>query len=74
MAATAAGPAAWLWGLLAGVATAMLFVLGHDACHGSLTPSPRLNRWIGSLAFLPSLTPFSAWELGHNQTHHGTPT
>jgi omega-6 fatty acid desaturase (delta-12 desaturase) len=70
LAATSRGPAAWLWGALAGIATAMLFVLGHDACHGSLTPSPRLNRWIGSLAFLPSLTPFSAWELGHNQTHH----
>ena len=70
LAARAGGPAAWLWGAIAGAATAMLFVVGHDACHGSLTASPRLNRRIGSLAFLPSLTPFSAWELGHNQTHH----
>lgn len=70
LAAHTAGPAAWLWGTVAGVATAMLFVVGHDACHGSLTASPALNRWIGSVAFLPSLTPFSAWELGHNQTHH----
>jgi omega-6 fatty acid desaturase (delta-12 desaturase) len=70
MAATAAGVAAWLWGAAAGIATAMLFVVGHDACHGSFTASPALNRWIGSIAFLPSLTPFSAWELGHNHTHH----
>jgi omega-6 fatty acid desaturase (delta-12 desaturase) len=70
LAAHTAGPAAWLWGAVAGIATAMLFVVGHDACHGSLTASPRLNRWIGALTFLPSLTPFSAWELGHNQTHH----
>jgi omega-6 fatty acid desaturase (delta-12 desaturase) len=64
------GVAAWFWGALAGIATAMLSVVGHDACHGSFTASPALNRWIGSVAFLPSLTPFSAWELGHNQTHH----
>jgi omega-6 fatty acid desaturase (delta-12 desaturase) len=70
MAARTDGPAAWLWGAAAGIATAMLFVVGHDACHGSLTARPALNRWIGSIAFLPSLTPFSAWELGHNQTHH----
>src|SRR5829696_6339862 len=70
MAAHTQGAAAWFWGAAAGIATAMLFVVGHDACHGSLTASPTLNRWIGSLAFLPSLTPFSAWELGHNQTHH----
>ena len=70
MAATGAGAAAWLWGAAAGIATAMLFVVGHDACHGSFTASRALNRWIGSIAFLPSLTPFSAWELGHNQTHH----
>jgi omega-6 fatty acid desaturase (delta-12 desaturase) len=48
----------------------MLFVVGHDACHGSFTTNRRLNAWIGRLAFLPSLTPYRAWELGHNQTHH----
>jgi omega-6 fatty acid desaturase (delta-12 desaturase) len=70
MAATAGGGAAWLWGAAAGIATAMLFIVGHDACHGSFTASPALNRRLGAIAFLPSLTPFSAWELGHNQTHH----
>jgi omega-6 fatty acid desaturase (delta-12 desaturase) len=57
-------------GAIAGVATGMLFVVGHDACHGSLTSSPQLNAWIGRSAFLPSLTPFRAWDEGHNRTHH----
>src|SRR4051794_32970211 len=60
----------WLLGLVAGGAIAMLFVVGHDACHGSFTASRRLNGWIGRIAFLPSLTPFRSGELGHNQTHH----
>ena len=50
---------------------ATLFILGHDACHGSLTPSRKINDVLGRLAFLPSLHPFSAWELGHNRLHHG---
>ena len=61
--------------LLAGLATGLvisrLFILGHDACHQSLTDHRRLNRWIGRLVFLPSLTPYSLWEVGHNVVHHG---
>ena len=61
--------------LLAGVATGVvisrLFILGHDACHQSLTSNRRLNRWLGRLVFLPSLTPYSLWEVGHNVVHHG---
>ncbi|MEZ5500846.1 MAG: fatty acid desaturase [Steroidobacteraceae bacterium] len=61
------------WGcvLLATIAIARLFVIGHDACHGSYTPYPWLNKLIGRIAFLPSLTPFSLWDLGHNVAHHG---
>jgi acyl-lipid omega-6 desaturase (Delta-12 desaturase) len=55
---------------LAGLAIGLLFIIGHDACHQSLTPSRLLNRVIGRLAFLPSLHPFSLWDLGHNRTHH----
>ena len=58
-------------GLLAGFVTGRLFILGHDACHQSLTPHRRLNPWLGRLAFLPSLTPYSLWEVGHNVVHHG---
>ena len=60
----------WCFGLAEGACIAMLFVVGHDACHGSFTASRTLNAWIGRVAFLPSLTPFRTWELGHNQTHH----
>ncbi|MFL6700552.1 MAG: fatty acid desaturase, partial [Vitreoscilla sp.] len=36
-----------------------------------LTRHRRLNRWVGRLVFLPSLTPYSLWEVGHNVVHHG---
>lgn len=48
-----------------------LFILGHDACHQSLTVHRRLNTWLGRLLFLPSLTPYSLWNVGHNVVHHG---
>jgi len=56
--------------LVLGLAIARLFVLGHDACHQSLFTNRNLNRWVGRLVFLPSLTPFSLWEVGHNVGHH----
>jgi omega-6 fatty acid desaturase (delta-12 desaturase) len=55
----------------AGIAIARLFVIGHDACHGSYTKYDWLNKVIGRIAFLPSLTPFSLWDVGHNVAHHG---
>jgi len=58
-------------GVIAGLLIGRLFILGHDACHQSFTPHPRLNRLIGRLVFLPSLTPYSLWEVGHNVVHHG---
>jgi acyl-lipid omega-6 desaturase (Delta-12 desaturase) len=48
-----------------------LFIIGHDACHQSLTPHRGLNKWVGRIAFLPSLTTFSLWDIGHNVVHHG---
>jgi len=66
--------AAWarlLCGLAAGLVIGRLFIIGHDACHQSLTPHRRLNKWLGRIAFLPSLTPYSLWEVGHNVVHHG---
>lgn len=58
-------------GVAAGLIIGRLFIIAHDACHQSLTPSRRLNRWVGRIAFLPSLTPYSLWEVGHNVVHHG---
>jgi omega-6 fatty acid desaturase (delta-12 desaturase) len=60
-----------LCGMAAGFVIGRLFVIGHDACHQSLTPHRRLNQWLGRIAFLPSLTPYSLWEVGHNVVHHG---
>jgi omega-6 fatty acid desaturase (delta-12 desaturase) len=74
LAGTVVLQAAWaklLCGLAAGFVTGRLFIIGHDACHQSLTPHRRLNRWLGRIAFLPSLTPYSLWDVGHNVVHHG---
>lgn len=60
-----------LLGIAAGFLIGRLFILGHDACHQSFTAHRRLNRWLGRLVFLPSLTPYSLWEAGHNVIHHG---
>lgn len=54
-----------------GLSVGILFIVGHDACHGSLTPSSRLNGILGRIAFLPSLHPYAAWEYSHNALHHG---
>jgi omega-6 fatty acid desaturase (delta-12 desaturase) len=56
--------------IVVGLQIARLFVLGHDACHQSLFTHRDANRWIGRLLFLPSLTPYSTWEVGHNLGHH----
>ena len=55
-----------LW-LLAGLAVAGLFVLGHDAAHGSLFRSKRLNTWVARAAMLPAAHVREAWALGHNR-------
>ncbi|MFZ4287229.1 fatty acid desaturase [Variovorax sp. HJSM1_2] len=60
-----------LCGLAAGFVIGRLFVVGHDGCHQSLTEHRRLNKWLGRIAFLPSMTAYSLWDVGHNVVHHG---
>jgi len=60
-----------LAGVAAGVMIGRLFIIGHDACHQSYTPYRTLNKVLGRLAMLPSLTPYSLWQAGHNVVHHG---
>jgi omega-6 fatty acid desaturase (delta-12 desaturase) len=60
-----------LAGTALGVVIARLFILGHDACHNALFSQRPMNVVAGRLLFLPSLTPFSLWEVGHNVAHHG---
>src|SRR4051812_34907981 len=44
-----------------------LFLVGHDAAHGSLFPRRWMNRWAGRISFLPSLHPYSSWVHSHNR-------
>jgi omega-6 fatty acid desaturase (delta-12 desaturase) len=57
--------------VVAGVAVAMLFALGHDAAHGSLAGSRLMNRVLATICFLPSWYPYTPWIRGHNHLHHG---
>ena len=47
-----------------------LFVVGHDAAHGALFSSKRMNSIVAHLAFLPSFHVYEGWILGHNRVHH----
>ena len=58
-------------GIAAGFMIGRAFIIGHDACHQSLTPHRTMNKWLGRIAFLCSLTPYSLWDVGHNVVHHG---
>lgn len=60
----------FVFGMLCALTIAQLFILGHDASHGSLTPSHLLNRTLARIAFLPSLHSLSLWDYGHNYLHH----
>jgi omega-6 fatty acid desaturase (delta-12 desaturase) len=53
------------------IAIVRLFLVGHDACHGSFFSNARVNAISGRIAFLPSMTAYSLWEMGHNTAHHG---
>lgn len=59
----------FLW-LLAGLSTFSLLVVAHDMGHGAMFRSRRLNATLGRIAFLPSLTAYSSWDVGHNRVHH----
>ena len=60
-----------LGGLLAGWATSVLFVWGHDAAHGSLFKNKHIAEVLGTIAMLPSFNMYRLWCYGHNRVHHG---
>lgn len=60
----------WIAAILNGISISTLFIVGHDAAHGSLVHSRRMNRVIATVAFLPGLHPLSGWIRSHNQLHH----
>jgi omega-6 fatty acid desaturase (delta-12 desaturase) len=53
-----------------GILIALLFILGHDAAHGSLVRERKANRWLARLAFVPCAHGVSLWRVTHNQGHH----
>lgn len=56
--------------VLAAMVVAGLFIVAHDAAHGSLFKSKRLNSIVGHIAMLPSWHVYEGWVLGHNRIHH----
>ncbi len=59
-----------IFAALNGLAIGLLFIAGHDACHGALTASKKLNAILGRFCLLPSLHPYTAWVFSHNGLHH----
>ena len=49
----------------------IFFIVGHDACHGTLLPRRWMNRIAGRFCLLPALHPYTAWVHNHNGLHHG---
>jgi omega-6 fatty acid desaturase (delta-12 desaturase) len=59
-----------LFGAANGVFIALLFIIGHDANHGSFVPDRRWNRWFARVAFVPCVHAASLWRRTHNEMHH----
>jgi acyl-lipid omega-6 desaturase (Delta-12 desaturase) len=59
-----------LVGLFVGQAIGTVFVIAHDAAHGSWTGRPKLDRFIAAIAMLPAWHPYCTWEVEHNKIHH----
>lgn len=56
--------------LLMGVAMAGIGMsVMHDALHGSYSPSPAVNRWVGYITYFIGANPF-VWKVQHNVFHH----
>lgn len=63
-------PAAWAaYAFLQGTAFWSLFVVGHDAGHGSYARRRWVNKVAGLIAHTPLGVPYSSWQKSH-ATHH----
>jgi len=52
------------------VALGKIFVVGHDACHDSFTPSKCLNHVVAMSSLVIAFHVPSAWKFWHNVVHH----
>src|SRR5579871_1846413 len=59
-----------LFGAANGVFIALLFIIGHDANHGSFVPNPGWNRWFARVTYIPCVHAASLWRRTHNEMHH----
>lgn len=57
-------------GVGVGLVGTNLFMIAHDAAHGSFTHLPRLNAAIARLNFLVAFHPVDAWRHVHHDVHH----
>jgi acyl-lipid omega-6 desaturase (Delta-12 desaturase) len=64
-------PALRLMGsLFAGLKLNGLYTVGHDAGHGVLTGSRRLNKVLACLCYMPALFSYRLWHHDHQVIHH----
>lgn len=64
--------AAPILSVLLGCVLTGLFVIGHDAGHGSFSNSAPVNRFVGHLTSAPVLWPYDVWRLSHDHHHRWT--
>ena len=57
-------------GILAGIKIGTLGTLAHDAAHGSLVKSQRLNKLLAIVCFMPGLFNYQLWLYDHHHVHH----
>lgn len=56
--------------LLAGLRLSSMYTLAHDAAHGTLARSKRLNWVLALLAGVPATHNYRMWSHDHNKVHH----
>lgn len=66
---------AWYWSLalalVIGQCLAAMGFLAHEALHGSMVSSTRLQMLLGYLGFAVFFVSPTLWKVWHNQVHHG---
>lgn len=59
-----------LLSIVAGTVISSMFVLAHDASHGSLLKNDTANSIMSRILMLPTLHNATLWRIQHNRMHH----